>query len=125
MSGLLPDRLPIEFEDIIAAMAGQVRLAMTVEGLTAAHYCAYLGVDPEGLERAAREAADDEFQHQHGMGPLATARLRNLSASQRTAVHQALVDTAEVFFRTGMTLAYIRAGVLGVNADAPGPEAGS
>lgn len=98
----------IGFDDIFTAMAGQVRLATS--GVAADDFVRYLGVDPHALAKAAHEAADEEFVHLHGMGELAVARLRNLSASQRAAAHAALVETFEVAFRTGFVLARVQSG---------------
>jgi hypothetical protein len=98
----------IGFDDIFGAITGQVQLK--AEGIAADDFVRHLGVDPHALAKAAREAADEEFEHQHGMGPLAVARLRNLSASQRQAAHDALVDTFELAFRTGFVLAKVAEG---------------
>lgn len=59
-------------------------------------------IDPDGLRRASREAAEEEFTALPEMGPLGRARLRNLSRSQREAVLEALIDTYEVAFVTAL-----------------------
>lgn len=98
----------IGFDDIFAAMAGQLQLQ--ARGVRADDFVRYLGVDPHALAKAAHEAADEEFEHQHGMGELAVARLHNLSASQRQAAHEELTETFELAFRTGFVLAKVQAG---------------
>lgn len=109
MDRVLPHRAPVELEDFSTVLRGQ--MAMARAGASDDEVVAFLGVNPEALRQIAVRAADDEFRHHHGMGERATARLRNLSASQRQAAHDALVETAEAFLRIGMTLAYVRAGV--------------
>lgn len=114
MSGVPNDKPLIGHEDIFGAISGQVRLAL-VDRIDSADFERYLGVDPEALNMAAVMAAEEEFEHQHGMGELAVGRLAavrpRLSAAQRAPIIEALTDTFEVAFRTGMVLAYVRAGI--------------
>lgn len=104
----MADELPlIEAEDIMAAMTEQVRLAFATD-VGPEQLTRYMGVNPAALKEIALIAAQEEFEHAHGLGPLAVARIRGLSANQRSVVTVALTDTFEVAFRTGMVMANTR-----------------
>jgi hypothetical protein len=108
---LHPDQPLAGLDDLMGAVTGQLLLAS--RGIRASDFLVYLGVNPEALKQLSKETADEEFEHQHGRGPLAEARLRGLSASQRQKAHTALVETFEVAWRAAMVLAYVRAGAIG------------
>lgn len=102
----MSERQPITFDDIKSAMSGLAQLII-LRGVARDAYLSYIGVDPETLETASNEVAQEPFELHHGLGDLSVGKLYRLGLSvrQREVVREELKDTYQLGFLTALTLA--------------------
>jgi hypothetical protein len=117
------DELPvlIGFKEIFEVLKGITSLY--IAGADHAEYLASIGLDAEGLYKAAEEAAAEEFSLLPALPTqlAAEGRLRalHLSANQRKVTKEALEDTFVVAFEAGVTAEKVRSLIKQMKEDPP------